>query len=140
MKKKIFLDTNILVDFTNAGNTIHKQIVFMINRSLQNKDHLYCSPTTFAITYFFLSKTTKDPANLNKQAKSLFSIFNFTREDGVIMGKVKLSGFADLEDALQYYSAEDSNVDVIITKNFFDFGASKIPVYHPLQYINQFLI
>lgn len=129
-----------MVDFTNAGNTIHKPIVFMLNKSLQKKDRLYCSPTTFAITYFFLSKNIRDTVKLNKKIKSLFSIFNFTREDSVIMEKVKSSNFADLEDAWQYFSAEDSNVDIIITKNFFDFTSSKIPVYHPLQYINQFLI
>ena len=46
----------------------------------------------------------------------------------------------DLEDALQYYSAEDAGVNIIITNNYFDFEHSIIPVYHPLQYINQFLI
>lgn len=56
------------------------------------------------------------------------------------MEKVKTSRFKDLEDALQYYSALDSRVNLIITNNYFDFISSKLPVYHPLQYINQFLI
>ena len=56
------------------------------------------------------------------------------------MNKVTKSDFKDPEDALQYYSAEDSEVNIIISKNFFDFKKSLIPVYHPLQYINQFLI
>jgi hypothetical protein len=70
----------------------------------------------------------------------LFSSFNFTREDNVIMEKVMKSAFTDLEDALQYYSALDSKVDVIITKNHFDYSKSIIPVYHPLQYITEFLL
>jgi len=56
------------------------------------------------------------------------------------MNKVKESKFRDLEDALQYYSAEDSKVDIMITKNFFDFEHSIIPAYHPEQYINEFLL
>jgi len=50
----------------------------------------------------------------------LFLEFSFTREDHLIMDKEKESKFRDVEDALQYYSAEDSKVDIIITKNFFD--------------------
>lgn len=70
----------------------------------------------------------------------MFLEFSFTREDHVIMNKVKESKFRDLEDALQYYSAEDSKVDIMITKNFFDFEHSIIPAYHPEQYINEFLL
>ena len=71
---------------------------------------------------------------------ALFSNFVFTREDAVIMDKVKKSSFTDLEDALQYFSAIDSGVDLVITKNHFDFSKSAIPVYHPLQYIAEFLL
>ena len=138
--QKIFFDANVLIDLTNAGNDIHKETVFLFDNLLKNKHQLYCSPTSFAITYFFLSKTIKDNYKLNDKSKSLFSNFIFTREDNIIMNKVKKSSFTDLEDALQYYSAEDSGVDLIITKNFFDFKKSSIPVYHPLQYINQFLV
>ncbi len=140
MIKKIFFDANILVDLSNAGNDFYNEAVFLLDRLRKNKDQLYCSPTSFAITYFFLNKTLKDTRKLNEKAKGLFSNFFFTREDNVIMEKVKASDFADLEDALQYFSAEDAGIDLIITKNFFDFSSSLIPVYHPLQYINQFLL
>lgn len=140
MTKKIFLDANILIDLTNAGNSFYQETLFLFDHFLKNQVQLYCSPTTFAITYFFFNKTLKDVEKLNKKAINLFSGFTFTREDHVIMDKVIKSGFGDLEDAVQYYSAQDCGINIIITKNFFDFKNSKIPVYHPLQYINEFLI
>ena len=140
MLKKIFFDANIIIDLMYADNKLNKQTIFLFNSLRKNKELLYCSPTTFAITYYFLSKAIKSPEALNKKAKSFFSEFYFTREDNIIMDRVQKSNFTDLEDALQYYSAEDSRVDLIITKNFFDFKISSIPVYHPLQYINQFLV
>jgi len=140
MPKKIFFDASVIVDLIYADNNLNKQTVFLFNSIRKNKELLYCSPTTFAITYYFLSKTIKNNHLLNEKTKRFFSEFNFTREDDVIMKKVKKSDFKDLEDALQYYSAEDSGVNFIITKNFFDFKKPLIPVYHPLQYINQFLI
>jgi predicted nucleic acid-binding protein len=137
---KIFFDANILVDLINKDNNLNKPITILFSKLDKAKKKLYCSPTTFAITYYFLSKTIKDKNFLNNEIMALFSNFVFTREDAVIMDKVKKSSFADLEDALQYFSAIDSGVDVIITKNHFDFSKSKIPVYHPLQYIAEFLL
>ena len=52
----------------------------------------------------------------------------------MIIKKVYKSDFTDPENAMQYYSAEDSGIDIIIRKNFFDFKMSPIPVYHRLLY------
>lgn len=136
---KIFIDANIFVDLIYESNINHELISFLIYELTRNS-LIYCSPTTFSITYYFLSKKIKDNNLLNETALGLFSKCKFTREDDLIMNKVKKSNFRDLEDALQYYSAEDSKVDIIITNNFFDFEHSEIPVYHPLQYVNEFLI
>ena len=140
MPKKIFFDANILIDFIYSTNTLNEEVSFLFYQLRRENHFFYCSPTTFAITYYFLSKKIKNNNLLNKKAKGLFLEFSFTREDHLIMDKVKESKFRDLEDALQYYSAEDSKVDIIITKNFFDFEHSIIPVYHPGQYINEFLL
>lgn len=138
--KKIFFDANIFIDLANSSNEMHKAVVVLLNKIDRKNKQLYCSPTTFAITYYFLSKIIRDRNNLNKRMIEMFSSFNFTREDNLIMEKVMKSAFTDLEDALQYYSALDSKVDVIITKNYFDYSKSVIPVYHPLQYISEFLL
>ena len=140
MRKKIFFDANILVDLIHEKNKDNEPTIYLFNKLCNNKDHLYCSPTSFAITYYFLSKTIRERHLLNDKSIRFFSQFHFTREDGSTIDKLKKSKFRDLEDALQYYSAEDSNIDIIITNNYFDFENSKIPVYHPLQYINQFLL
>jgi predicted nucleic acid-binding protein len=140
MQQKIFLDANVLIDFIYADNKFNKQTLFLFNELRRKKERLYCSPTSFSITYYFLSKALKNKKLLNKKTTDFFSYFIFTREDNLIMEKVIKSNFRDLEDALQYFSAEDSGIDIIITKNFFDYEHSVIPVYHPLEYINQFLI
>jgi predicted nucleic acid-binding protein len=140
MPNKIFFDANILVEFIYSTNELNEEVKFIFQELKEKNNLLYCSPTTFSITYYFLSKKIKNTVKLNNTANELFSEFKFTREDDLIMQKVKDSKFRDLEDALQYYSAEDSKMDLIITKDFFDFEYSKIPVYHPIDYINQFLL
>jgi predicted nucleic acid-binding protein len=140
MPKKIFFDANVLVDFIYADNKLNTQIIFLFYELRKKRELFYCSPTSFSITYYFLSKTIKNNRLLNEKSTDFFSNFIFTREDSIIMKRVMKSDFGDLEDALQYYSAKDAGVNVIITKNFFDFKGSSIPVYHPVQYISEFLI
>lgn len=138
--KKIFLDANIIIDLINSGNQFHPDILYLLNALMKQKVKLYVSPTSFAIAYNFLDKRMRDKKKLNKTAVNLFSNFYFTREDELIMQKVLKSAYDDLEDALQYFSALDAGAGLIISYNQYDFVKSAIPVYHPMQYINEFLI
>lgn len=140
MQKKIFFDANVLVDLINAANDIHSPSIYLFNELRKREKLLYCSPTFFAITYYFWNKAIKDKRFLNKQIIEFFSGFQFTTEDHLIMQAVKKSNFRDLEDALQYFSAKDADMNVIITKDYFDFEHSKIPVYYPLEYVSKFLL
>jgi predicted nucleic acid-binding protein len=45
------------------------------------------------------------------------------------------SAFADFEDGLQYYSALENKVDVIITRNKKDFKNAKIPILTAKEYL-----
>ena len=138
--KKVFFDANIIIDLLNTKNENHLNVAFIFRELLRNKCSLYISPTTFAISYYFLGKALKDTKKLNYTIAKFFSDFNFTREDNIIMGKVFQSDFIDLEDALQYYSAFDAGVDAIITYDYYGFVNTSVPVYHPIQYIHQFLL
>lgn len=137
---KIFFDANILVDLINSGNRNHRTVLFLFDQLVKQRRKLFVSPTSFAITYYFLSKNYKDLEKLNRLVIDFFPNFVFTREDDLTMEKVFKSGFTDLEDALQYYSAIDAGVDAIITYNKTDFVTSEIQVFHPIQFINEFLL
>jgi predicted nucleic acid-binding protein len=140
MHKKIFFDANVLIDLINGANDFNDMSLILFTKIRMQKTVLYVSPTSFGITYYFISKNISNKKLGNKIAVDFFSPFIFTKEDNLMMEKVKKSSFSDLEDALQYFSALDSGVDAIITKNHFDFSRSTIPVYHPLQFINEFLL
>ena len=59
-----------------------------------------------------------------------------TENVAAVMKKVMESGFTDLEDALQYFSAVQSRVQLIITKNKKDFlQTDGVRVIHPAEFI-----
>lgn len=89
MPKKIFFDANVIIDLIHADNNLNRQTKYLFSRLKKNKDIFYCSPTSFAITYYFLNKIIKNNQLLNKEIISFFEEFSFTREDSIIMDKVK---------------------------------------------------
>jgi predicted nucleic acid-binding protein len=61
---------------------------------------------------------------------SLLTVLNV---DGLIIRKALESEFKDFEDAVQYYTAIENNMDCIITRNVDDYKKSIIPVYTPTE-------
>ena len=49
------------------------------------------------------------------------------------------SDFTDFEDSVQYFTAVEHNLDVIITRNTKDFKDSKIPVLTAEEYIKSYV-
>jgi hypothetical protein len=43
--------------------------------------------------------------------------------------------FGDFEDGLQYYSAIENNMDIILTRDIKGFRSSKIPAMTPDEYL-----
>jgi predicted nucleic acid-binding protein len=133
---KIFLDANIIVDLLDKPSFDHdlaKEVVRIIRLS---KKPVYISPTTFAITWYLFSKRNKGNKNVRNILINFFKYFSFTTEDAEVMKKVLASNFVDLEDALQYFSAKQQGLQLIITKNKKDFiQSNEITVIHPTEFI-----
>lgn len=52
-------------------------------------------------------------------------------------GLLKLTGSADLEDAVQCAAAENENVSTVVTRNEADFSRSKLTVLSPAALIDK---
>ena len=64
------------------------------------------------------------------------SICTVTTVSESVIDRMLQSNFADLEDAIQYYSALAFSADIIVTRNQKDFATSNIPVFTPQDFIN----
>ena len=133
--KKVFLDANVVIDFLDRSSLYHheaKETVSIIRKHYRKP---YISPTTFAISYYMFAKFVAKKDVLNKIIKKVFAEFEFTTEDHKIMTSVLGSKFSDLEDALQYHTANAFSIDLIITRNTHDYYLSTIPVLLPFEFI-----
>jgi len=130
---KIFLDTNIVLDFLNADRIKHKISVQLIETLVSNSYQIIISEDMLS-TIFYLSKNKQQTlSNLNIiQQEWYISVFG----EDVIKNAIDLSitNNLDLEDTLQCLCAKQNNCDALITndKYFYDCGIK-------IQTANEFL-
>ncbi len=119
--KKLFLDANVVVDFMDASSKWHTVTVELVKVLRKQGIQLFIAPSTFVIVNHLLYKYIKNRVIANKKMMSLSQMFQYSTEDQLVMDDVSRSDFADLEDAVQYYSAKSIKPDFIITHNNKDF-------------------
>ncbi len=131
---KLFLDTNVVVDSVKFREPYVRAIVPIFQMGQVGIHQLVISDLTFA-----------NVAYLTKKGLSLFEWYNLLCElrsnvQIVPIGETSVDAALklrskDFEDALQYFSAKEADVDCIITRNKKDFNFSDIPVLDPIEFI-----
>ena len=132
--KKIFLDTNVIIDFLGERKGFFDNAARIICDADKNLINIACSSLSFSnIAYILRTEYTYEEIKLKL---SLFSqICEITKVDKEIVTKALESKYTDFEDALQYYSAISAGADCIVKRNVKDFKEHAIPVITPAEYL-----
>jgi predicted nucleic acid-binding protein len=134
--KKIFIDTNILVDLIADRKPFSKFAIELFNKAEEKKIKLYTSSHSIATTHYLLKRYVEE----KELREVLYTITDFVviiKIDTDIIKKGLRSKHKDFEDALQIlcaYSIE--NIDCIVTRNTKDFKDAEIPVVPPEEVLN----
>jgi len=133
MKRRIFLDTNIIIDYLSKRIPFGEAAKRIFTISPRN-NQLCISALSFTTIYYVLRKHFDHP-NLLQMLSDLQQIVEVLPTDDAIISLAIHSDFKDFEDAVQYYTALAANVSVIVTRNPKDFVHSTIPVYAPTEFL-----
>lgn len=133
--KKVFVDTNILIDLLALRKPFYDEAAGLFSFADKKKIVLSLSALSVANASYILLRQMS--AN---QAKSILSrlklIVNILSLDDKIIGlTLNDESFADFEDGLQYFTAIENRQDIIITRNLKDFKNSTIPTMTAKQFI-----
>lgn len=131
---RILVDTNIVLDLLARRQEfiIEAQELFTLSDKKELK--LYVSSLTFANTYYILSQKMK-LGNARKILRKFKVLVEVLPMDDKIIDLSLESDFKDFEDAIQYHTAIENEVNIIITRNLKDFKTAKIPVLTAKDYI-----
>ena len=134
--KKIFIDTNIVVDIVADRKPYSKFAIELLKKAEAKKLKLYTSSHSIATTHYLLKKY-KDEKELREILYNLLDFINIISIDVGIIKKGLKSKHKDFEDAIQIISAYSiEKIDCIVTRNIKDFRDCEIPVLTPDEIYN----
>ncbi|WP_421877435.1 type II toxin-antitoxin system VapC family toxin [Marinoscillum sp.] len=123
---KVFIDANILVAVLNKEYPLYPYAAKLLSLSDRFGFELYTSPTCIAIAFYFASKKSGQKHAKKKITILLDHIRLTTVDENSTLKAIQNPKVQDLEDGIQYYSAEQSRCDFIVTENLSDFHFSEI--------------
>jgi len=132
---RLLIDTNIVIDLLSKREKFYDEAAALFSRADKKELVLTISSLTFANTNYILTKlkSAKEAREILRKFKVLVELLNL--DDKVTELALSDESFPDFEDGLQYYSAIENQIDVIITRNKKDFKNSKIPVLSTKEFL-----
>ena len=132
----VFVDTNIVIDLLQKRENFYQEVQELFTKADRKKLKLYISALTFANTYYILSKyySSSEAKKILSKFKVLVEVLPTTDK---IIDLALASDFNDFEDAIQFYTALESNLHVIITRNKKDFKNNLIPVFSAKEFLKK---
>lgn len=129
---RLFLDTNILLDFVLDRMPFAEQAEKILQLKVTQKKRIFASALSVATVAYFVRKVGKDPIVVINDLMEWVQIVSLTETEFSYAAK---STFKDFEDALQFFSAQQVDADVIITRDAKGFSPSSILVQSPAQFL-----
>ena len=135
---RIFLDSNVILDLLGERVPFFDSIAKVATLADQKKLTIIVSPLSFTTIDYVLNKYESSQSVLNKLRKFKI-ICEICEVNEETIDKALNSNFKDFEDAVQYFTALQSNCSIIITRNGKNFKNSTIPVMTAEEYLSSII-
>jgi predicted nucleic acid-binding protein len=137
--KSVLIDTDVLLDFYLDRKPFSEDSLQLLLKCEQKQCRAFITPVIVANTYYILRRHATHHYVVERLQILLSTISVLAMDQKQVLAALE-SKFTDFEDALQYFSAGNSNkIDAIITRNIKDFKKSALPVFTPQEYLATFL-
>jgi predicted nucleic acid-binding protein len=129
--KKVFLDTNIIVDLIADRKPFSKYSIEIFKKAEERKIILFTSSHSIATTHYLLKKYLAEKI-LRDVLFNLLDYVTVIAVDTDVLKKGLRSKHRDFEDSIQILCASKiDKIDCIVTRNTKDFRNSEILVLTP---------
>lgn len=133
--ERIFIDTNIVLDLLEKREEFYEGAQELFTLGDQSEVKLFVSALTIANVHYLLFK------HLRMEARKAISKFKVLVEvlpiDDKVLELSLASDFSDFEDAIQYYTAIEHGMEIIISRNKKDFKNIKLPVLTAKEFLKR---
>lgn len=132
--EKVFVDTDVILDLLAERKPFYDHAAMLFTLADASEIQIHISALTIPNLHYILSGSmSRDQASMRiLQFKTLVTVLPLT--DKVIDLGLS-SAFRDVEDAFQYFTALEHNIQTVITRNLRDYKTSTIAVMTAEQYL-----
>lgn len=134
--QNIFVDTDIILDLLSKRNPFYNSAAKLFSLADKKIININVSSISFSNLNYILSKQY----NANKARNILLKFKTIVTTLAVTDKTVELalaSEFKDFEDGLQYFTAIENNLKILLTRNLKDFKPAQILVLTAEDYLVQ---
>ena len=131
---KVFVDTDVILDLLARRIPHFHFSAVLFTFAEMKKLELYTTPLILANTFYILRKQLGNDSAKNAVRKLRILLHVIYSTESVI-DKALNSDFPDFEDAIQYYTALEYGIPVILTRNIRDYKKASIVVQTPESYL-----
>ena len=133
--ERILIDTDIILDFLFDRQPFSDDAAAVLSLCESGEIRGFVTPIIVSNLYYVLRRLATHEMIIERMPL-LLSFLEILPIDKSVIFSAMTSGFKDFEDALQNYSAEQSNeIDVIITRNVKDYKLSSLSVMPPDDFL-----
>lgn len=133
--KRIFIDTNIIVDLIADRKPFSKYAIQIFQKAESKELELFTSSHSIATTHYLLKKYLEEK-ELRDVLYHLLDFISVVAVNEVIIKKGLRSKHKDFEDSIQILCASSiEKIDCIVTRNTKDFKESEVPAFNPDEII-----
>ena len=131
---KVFVDSDITLDLLSYREPFYLPAANLFSLADKNEIRLFVSSLSFANLNYILSKQFSAEQAKKKllKFKTLVTVLSV---DDKIVELALASDFRDFEDALQYFTATENNIKILLTRNLRDYKHADISVLTAEQYL-----
>ncbi|MCX6251214.1 MAG: PIN domain-containing protein [Bacteroidetes bacterium] len=135
MKKKVFVDTDIIYDLIGKRDPFYLAAAQLFTLADEGKVQIFISALSLANIHDLISKQRSDE-EAKEILRKLKVLIYITPLNDKIIDLALNSEFPDFEDAIQYYSALQNDIEVLLTRNLKDYRKAQIAVLTAQDFIN----
>ena len=131
---KIFVDTDVILDLLARRIPHFHFSAVLFTFAEMKKLELYTTPLIIANTFYILRKQLGNDSAKNalRKLRILLHVIDSTES---VIDKALNSEFSNFEDAIQYYTALEYQIPVILTRNIRDYKKASVIVQTPESYL-----
>ena len=132
--KKVFVDTNIIVDLIADRKPFSKYAIEIFNKAEVEEVKLFTSSHSIATTHYLLKKFLEEK-KIREILSNLLDYLTVIPVDVDVLKKGLRSKYKDFEDAIQMIAALQNKVDCLVTRNVKDYHPPLVKVLQPVEFL-----